>query len=401
MARERLVVIGNGMAGLTLLEEIARRAPERFAITVFGAEPVPAYDRVALSAWLAGDAGDEDLMLRPAHWYAEHGIALRTGTKVAAIRPCERLVELDGGDALPYDRLVIATGSEAARPDLPGAGLAHVFRDRDDAEALRHAAGTAERAVVIGGGLLGIEAAAGLNRLGMDVTIVHLADRLMERQLDRGGAAFLLHALEAQGIRVVLGARTAALEGDDAVRAVRLADGCSLGADLAVFAVGTRPAAGLARTAGLAVGRGIVVDGRMTTVDPHIHAVGECAEHEGMCCGLVAPAREQAHILAAVLCGEDAHYRPAASATHLKVSGVPVFSAGAVDAAEGDEEIVLSDPASGEHRRFLMRGGAMIGCALVGETSDAHWYESFLVSGEDLSARRGDIAFGRAFCEAA
>src|SRR5215510_7243876 len=310
MAPQRLVVVGNGMAGLRLLEEIVERAPGRFAITVIGAEPEPAYNRVLLSSLLAGDIGADDVMLRPRDWYGTHGIELITGQPAQCVDILRRALRLPDGTEVAFDALVLATGSDPVTLPVPGTDLAGVvtFRTLADIAGFETFASTGQPAVVIGGGLLGIEAAYGLARRGVPVTLVHLMDRLMERQLDAEGARLLADAIEAKGVRVLLGAETKAIRGDAAVEAVELKDGRVLSCGLVVMAVGIRPETALAASGGLQVKRGIVVDDAMQTSVAGIYAVGECAEHRGACYGLVEPCYEQARVAAAALAGEPMRY---------------------------------------------------------------------------------------------
>jgi nitrite reductase (NADH) large subunit len=401
MTRRRLVVVGNGMAGLRLLEELVRREADRFDITVIGAEPQPAYNRVLLSPLLAGEIGPADVALRPADWYAEHGITLLTGDPTVAIARDKREVRLASGRVLSYDALVLSTGSKPIRLKLPGDELAGVttFRTMADAEALRMAAAAAAPIVVIGGGLLGIEAAYGLARAGARVTLVHLMDRLMERQLDAEGARLLYAALQAKGMRVELGAETQAIEGAGKVQSVLLKDGRRVPCDLVVMAVGVVPETALAAAAGLTVRRGIVVDDRLATSAPGIYALGECAEHDGRCYGLVEPAYEQARVLADVLCGAEQSYGGSVLATNLKVSGVPLFSAGDFEGTGDAECLVLRDGGSA-YRKLVVRDGRLAGTVLVGDTADALWYLDLIRSGTPIAAMREEIAFGRAYAEA-
>jgi len=404
MERERLVVLGNGMAGLKLLEELSVACPGRYAVTVVGGEEKPAYNRVLLSSLLAGEASEQDLRLRDRDWYAANGFGLLTGAPAQAIDRAERRLTLSDGRALAYDKLVLATGSEAIRLPLPGADLpqALVFRDHSDATRLRALAGPGRRAVVIGGGLLGLEAAYGLVRLGCAVTLVHLVDRLMERQLDARGAATLRRALERQGVAFVLGAESRRIVGEAEVAGLELSSGEILPADFVVMACGVRPNTALARAAGLAVNRGIVVDDRLATSDPAIFALGECAEHRGALYGLVAPAYEQARTLARRLAGDSgANYAGSVLSTNLKLSGIGVFSAGAFEAEDGDETITLADPGHGQYRKLIVRDDRLKGAILVGETSDALWYLDLITAKTPLGPLREDIAFGRGFAMAA
>jgi nitrite reductase (NADH) large subunit len=402
LRRERLVVVGNGMAGLRFLEELVRCAPGRFEVTVVGAEPEPAYNRVLLSSLLSGDIGASDVQLRPREWYAEHGIALVSGQAARALDAVARTVTVGNGAVLGFDRLVLATGSDAIRLPLPGKELAGVmtFRSLADIAGLERAAAAGQPAVVIGGGLLGIEAAYGLARRGIPVTLVHLMDRLMERQLDAEGARLLADAIEAKGVRVLLGAETKAIRGGGAVEAVELKDGRVLSCGLVVMAVGIRPETALAATGGLQVKRGIVVDDAMQTSVAGIHAIGECAEHRGVCYGLVEPCYEQARVAAAALAGEPMRYAGSVLATNLKVSGVSVFSAGDFEGA-GTEAIVVRDAGVGSYRKLVVREDRLAGAVLVGDTAEALWYADLIRSGAPVSALREALAFGQAFAEAA
>lgn len=402
MARERLVVVGNGMVGLRLVEAVRAAAPDRFDLTVVGEEPEPAYNRVLLSSVLAGEVADADARLRDRPWYLRQGVRLITGHPATTIDRERREVAVGHITTLPYDRLVLATGSDAIRLPLPGIGLAgvHVFRTTADVARIRAGAAPGGRAVVIGGGLLGLEAANGVARAGMAVTVVHLADRLMERQLDGAAAALIQDAMAARGIAFRLAADTAAIEGQDRVAAVRLASGERIAADLVVVAAGVRPRVDLAREAGLAVGRGIRVDDGLATSDPAIHALGECAEHRGTCHGLVEPGYEQAAVLAARLAGRDAHYPGSVTAAGLKVSGVPVFAAGPVDPPEGAAVVTLRDPGLGTYRRLVVAGDRLVGCILVGDIADGPWYLDLLRRGRSVAAIRADLAFGQALAEA-
>jgi nitrite reductase (NADH) large subunit len=400
---EPLVVIGNGMAAARLVEELGRVALGRYSVLVVGAEPRLAYNRVLLSSVLAGELPVADTELKPLAWWEAQGVTLAYGRRASAIDRSRRSVWLEDGTQLPYARLVLATGSDPIRLPKPGMDLPGVltFRDHDDVGAMLAAAGPATRAVVIGGGLLGIEAACGLAATGTRVTLIHLMDRLMERQLDAEAAGLLRAALEARGITVLLGADTAAVEGEGCVEAVRLADGRDLPCDMVVAAVGIRPNATLARAAGLATARGIVVDDHLTTSDPVIHAIGECAEHRGACYGLVEPAYQQAAVLARHLAGKPAAYEGTVPATNLKVSGVPVFSAGDFLGAAGTESIVWRDPGLATYRKLVLQDGALAGAILCGETADAPWYLDLIRSGRPLGPLRDGLIFGQALAKAA
>lgn len=403
MERERLVVVGAGMASLKLLEELKSRCPGRYNVTVVGAEPEPAYNRVLLSSLLAGEASDEDLALKERAWYGANGYRLFTGAEAREIDRAAKRVTLRDGRVVAYDKLVLATGSEPIRLPLPGGHLPQVltFRDRCDAMKMAALAKPGARAVVIGGGLLGLEAAYGLVKLGCATTVVHLMDKLMERQLDAEGAATLKRALAAKGVGFALGAQSETILGDARVDGLRLASGEVLPADMVIMACGVRPNASLGRAAGLETKRGLLVDDAMRTSDQNVFAIGECAEHRGVVYGLVAPAYEHARALATHLAGEEAAYAGSLLSTNLKVSGVSVFSAGLVEAEEGDETVLLSDPAHGHYRKFVVRDDRLAGAILVGEASDALWYLDLIASGAPLGAMRDDLAFGRSFAIAA
>jgi nitrite reductase (NADH) large subunit len=397
--RERLVVVGNGMASLRLLEELTKQAPDRYEITVVGAEPIPAYNRILLSSVLAGELKPAEAELRERAWYAESGIGLITGKPATAIRPNKRDVVLAGGHRLPYDTLVLAIGSAPVRLPIPGAQRrgVHTFRNFADVAAMRGAMpGTP--AVVIGGGLLGVEAAYGLVRQGCSVTLIHLMPRLMERQLDAAAAAVLKGALEKLGIRVLLEASTASIDGGIAAEGVTLKDGRHVTTSIVVIAAGVRPNTELAETAGIETSRGIVVDDKLETNWPRVYAIGECAEHRGIVYGLVEPAYEQARSLARYLSGQPSRYTGSLLATNLKVSGVPVFSMGAI---EGDDQIIVDDPAAGIYRKIVLEDDRIAGAVLVGDTADALWYRELMAEGAPVGDMRSMLAFGRAFAEAA
>ena len=399
--RERLVVVGAGMAGLKLLEELAELCPGRYDITMIGAEPRPAYNRVLLSSLLAGDAAEADLELRPRSWYGERRIELVTGIECTRLLPAERVAVLSNGTRVAYDRLVLATGSAAARLPIPGSELRGVvtFRDISDVNVMCGVEPGAP-AVVIGGGLLGVEAACGLARRGARVTLLHLMPRLMERQLDAHAAGLLRAAIAQKGIAVVLEAQTVAIGGHGRAEGVVLEDGRCFAAGLVVMATGIRPRTELAHSGGLATGRGVRVDDALRTSAAGIYAIGECAEHRGACCGLVEPAHAQAKALARSLAGLPALYQPAAPAASLKVSGVPVFSMGDFD-GENVETIVLEDRGAAAYRKLVVRDGRLVGVVLVGDTADAAWYRELITAGAAVAAMRGALAFGRAYAEAA
>lgn len=398
---EPLVIVGNGMAATRLVEELAGRGLGRYAIAVVGEEPRLAYNRVLLSSVLARDVTQDDINLKPAAWWRDRGVTLLYGLGATAIEPDIRRVRLANGATLPYAKLVLATGSRAIRLNMPGMDLAGVvtFRDLNDVAVLEQAARQRCRSVVIGGGLLGLEAAYGLAKAGADVTVLHLMDRLMERQLDGRASALLKSAVEARGMKVLLDADTAEIVGDGRAQAVRLKDGREIAADLVVVAVGIRANADLARTGQLTVNRGIVVDDHMQTSARDIYAIGECAEHRGICYGLVEPAYEQARVLAAHLTGSDTQYAGSVVATNLKVSGVNVFSAGDFIGGPGTERIVFSDPGLGTYKKLVIADGRLTGVVLFGDTVDGLWYQDLIRSGTPVEPFRGELAFGRSLAE--
>jgi nitrite reductase (NADH) large subunit len=364
-----------------------------------GAEPRAAYNRVLLSSHLSGEADEADIALHDAGWYAANGIDLVTGARVVSVDRAAGSATLADGRVLAFDRVVFATGSDPIRLPLPGADLpgAMTFRDLEDVATMRGAAGEGRHAVVIGGGLLGLEAAWGLKRMGMEVTVVHLMDRLMERQLDPRGAQFLRKALERKGLRFALNADSEAIMGDGSVTGLKLKDGRVLPADLLVMAVGIRPNVTLAKAAGVAVGRGVLVDDAMSATGK-AYALGECAEHRGVVYGLVEPAYQQAAVLAQNLAGDAASYGGTMLATNLKVSGVSVFSAGDFAGQPGDRIATIEDAARGLYRKVVLRGSHLAGAILVGDTADAIWYRDLIASGADVSGISDDIIFGRDHC---
>src|SRR5947209_2415186 len=400
---EPLVVIGNGMAAARLCDELSSRALGRYAVAVVGAEPRLAYNRVLLSSVLAGEVPSSDLELKPQRWWRDRGITLRYGCRATAIDTQTRTVTLADGAQLEYAKLVFATGSQPIKPAIPGMDLPGIitFRDINDIWTIWHRAGAGDRVVVIGGGLLGLEAAYCLAKAGARVTVLHLMDRLMERQLDGRAAAMLQRAVEAMGIEVILNADTAEISGSGHVDGVTLKDGRTIEADAVVVAIGIRPSVDLAREAGIAIKRGIVVDDALETNIAGIHAIGECTEHRGICYGLVEPAHEQARVLADRLAGGEAHYAGSVLATNLKVSGVNVFSAGDFLGRDGTEEIILSDPAIGLYKKFVVANGRLVGSVLFGDTADGLWYLDLIRSSATIESIRDDLAFGRAVVERA
>jgi nitrite reductase (NADH) large subunit len=405
MRKQRLVLVGNGMAGVKTLEELLHHAPDLYDITVFGAEPHGNYNRILLSPVLAGEMTLGDIMLNDMDWYAEHGITLHAGRSAASIDRVRRCVRTDDGGEAEYDRLLLATGSRPFVLPVPGKDLPGViaYRDIADTEAMIEAASTHAHAVVIGGGLLGLEAANGLVLRGMDVTVVHLGDWIMERQLDRPAAELLQASLEARGIKFRLGAQTAELVGGESgrVRAVRLADDSELLAELVVMSAGIRPETALAESARLHCDRGIVVSDTMQSVtDPRVYAVGECANHRGIAYGLVAPLFEQARVCANHLAGFGiGRYQGSVLSTKLKVTGVDVFSAGAFMGGDDCEEIVLHDPAGGVYKKLVLKDDRLAGAVMVGDTADGAWYFQLVREGKDIGGIRDHLMFGQGFAQ--
>ena len=397
--RPHLVVIGNGMAGCRAVEELLARDATRYRVTIFGAEPHVNYNRIMLSPLLAGEKTFDEIVINGRDWYDDHGITLVSGDPVTTIDRQARTVTAASGRTVRYDRLLIATGSDPFIIPVPGHDLPGVigFRDVKDVDAMLAAAERGGAAVVIGGGLLGLEAAHGLSLRGMDVTVLHLMPTLMERQLDEAAGWLLKSALEARGQTILTVADTAEILGDTHVEGVRLKDGRVIPASLVVMAVGIRPNVAIARAAGLEVGRGVKVDDHMVTSDPAILAVGECVEHAGQVYGLVAPLWEMCRALADGLAERHTGYTGSVTSTKLKVSGIDVFSAGDFSGGDGAEDIVLRDASRGVYKRVVIRDGRVAGAVLYGDTGDGGWYFDLLKRGEDVTPIRDVLIFGQAF----
>ncbi|GGE44483.1 nitrite reductase large subunit [Agaricicola taiwanensis] len=396
---EKLVVIGNGMASGRALEHLFESAPGRYQVTVFSAEPRVNYNRILLSPVLSGEKTFDEIVTHPEAWYDQHEVTLVRGQTITTIDRTRKIVETADGVVAPYDKLLIATGSSPIMIPVPGKDLPGViaYRDLDDVDRMLAAAEKGGRAVVIGGGLLGLEAAAGLKMRGMDVTVIHLAATLMERQLDPAAGYLLEQEMRRRGIDVVTRANTKAIHGDGHVQALELEDGTRIDCDLVVMAVGIRPHAALAKSAGLDVNRGVVVDDRMLTSDPDILAVGECVEHRGQCYGLVAPLYEMAKVVAATLSNAEAEYTGSVTSTKLKVTGVDLFSAGDFAEAKDREEIVFRDAARGVYKRIVLKDNKILGAVLYGETSDGGYFFDLLRQEADVAADRDTLIFGRSF----
>jgi len=395
---EPLVIVGNGMAAVRLVDELVTTALGRYAIAVIGEEPRLAYNRVLLSSVLAGETASHDIELKPAAWWRDRGVTLKYGCRATEIDVGRRELKIEGDESIEFSRLVLATGSSPLRLNVPGAELngVHTFRDSRDVDLLLSLAARKKPVVVIGGGLLGLEAAYGLAKAGTPVTLLHLMDRLMERQLDASAAGLLKSLVERKGIAVELNANTARIHGTSRVEGVELADGRRIEADAVVFAAGIRPNTKLAQEAGLTVNRGIVVDDVMQTSAPGIFALGECAEHRGVCYGLVEPAYEQARVLARHLSGRNAAYQGSVVATNLKVSGVSVFSAGDFLGSDASEAILLSDIRRGTYKKLVIADGKLTGAVLVGDVGDALWYLELIRTRNPIAAIRKEMMFGRA-----
>lgn len=397
---EKLVIIGNGMAPGRMLEHLLEQAPGRYTVTIFNAEPRVNYDRIMLSPVLSGEKAYEEIIIHGDGWYIANNITLYKGHKIIAIDRTAKTVTSDHGVTEPYDKLVIATGSVPFIIPVPGHDLPGVltYRDLDDVQAMMLAAQSRAKAVVIGGGLLGLEAAAGLNAQGMDVTVLHVMPTLMERQLDPAAGYLLQRAVEQRGIKVITKANTKAITGNGKVAQVELADGTVIPATLVVMAVGIRPNSALAKEAGIAVNRGIVVDAGMRSNDPDIYALGECAEVNGQVYGLVAPLYEMARVAARQLAGDEAAaFVHMDTPTKLKVTGIDLFSLG--DFAEGEDrqEIVLRDAAAGVYKRLVLKDDRIIGTVLYGETADGAWFNDLKKKQTDISEMRDTLIFGQSY----
>ena len=395
---EPLIIVGQGMAGTKLAEELSARALGRYSIILIGDEPRRAYNRVLLSSLLAREVAADDIELKPRGWWDKHGITNVFGQAVLSIDREHHSMTLQGGTHLSYSKLVIATGSHAITLPTPGMDLPGVitFRWMGDVDRMLSGVQPGRPAVVIGGGLLGLEAAYGLAKAGVKVTLLHLGPRLMERQLDDPAAVLLKEAIAAKGCDVLLGANTARVRGTDTVEAVELGDGRLIPADLVVCAVGVRPNTDLAKAAGLECKRGILIDDRMRTSDPDIFAIGECAEHRGVAYGLVEPAYEQARVLARHLAGDrEAAYEGSILATNLKVSGVSLFSAGDF-VGDGKETLVYEDLGQQVYKKIVLEDGKVAGAVLYGDTADGLWYLDLIKTGAAIDDMRDDLIFGRA-----
>ena len=397
----KLVLIGNGLAGMRCLEDLLDMAPDRYEVTVIGEEPWGNYNRIMLSPVLSGEKTIEDIMLHPHAWYSDKGIKFIADDPAIKIDRTRKTVHTEKGETVDYDRLIIATGSKPFIPPVQGVDLKGVisFRDIYDVNTMIKYCETKKNAVVIGGGLLGLEAAYGLKQRGMNVTVLHLMDRIMERQLDGRASRMLRHSIEEKGIKIITEANTEALIGKDGhVNQVRLKDGTVLDADLVVFAVGIRPNITLAQSAGLRCNRGILVNDTMQTFDPSIYAVGECIEHRNQTFGLVEPLWGQAFICATHLAEHGSlTFKSPTVPTQLKVSGVDVFSAGNFEPKEDYEDIILNDEKRHIYKRIIIQKDKVIGAVLFGDTEDGMWYAELIADQTPVSTFRNKLLFGKDF----
>jgi len=399
MTKEKLIVVGNGMAPGRMLEHVIEADPDRYDIQIFNAEPRVNYNRLMLSPVLSGEKSYSDIITHNDDWYETNGIQLHKAMPVMAIDSQAQTITTNTGDTHHYDKLVIATGSNPFVIPVPGKDLPGVlvYRDLDDVDKMIEVAKGHGNAVVIGGGLLGLEAAAGLQAQGMRVTVIHLADTLMEKQLDAAAGYLLQKAMADKGIEIVTGANTEAIEGEGCVEAVRLADGRRLPCELVVMAVGIKPSISLALDAGLAINRGILVDDTLCTSVNNIYALGECAEHRDICYGLVAPLYEMAKTLADQLLEKPSSYQGSQVSTKLKVSGVDLFSAGDFEDTASREEIILRDASAGIYKRIVLEDNKLCGIVMYGDTTDSAWFFDLLKKQEDISDFRDRLIFGQAY----
>ena len=405
MTKQKLVVIGNGMAGMRTVEELLLSAPDKYDITVFGAEPYGNYNRIMLSAVLCGEKTIEDIVINNRQWYSDHGITLHAGPDKAVVRIERGLgkVIAQDGTVAEYDRLLIATGSQPTVPDIPGKDLTGVigFRDILDVNTMLAYSNSHRHAVVLGGGLLGLEAANGLLQRGMDVTVIHNNAVLLNRQMDTQAGKMLQAELEQRGLKFKMAAQTEALIGDESghIRAVRFKDGSELACDLFVMAIGVRPNIKLAKQAGLYCERGIVVNDTLQSYDPSIYAVGECIQHRGATFGLVAPLFEQAKVCANHLSAHGvAEYVTLPTATKLKVTGINLFSVGDFIGDAQTSHIQFNDPALGVYKKLVIKDNKIQGAVLYGDTNDGIWYQQLLEQAANITEIRNTLIFGKAYC---
>ncbi len=398
MMKQKLVLIGNGMAGMRTVDELLKLSPDKFDITVFGAEPHGNYNRIMLSPVLAGDKKLSEIIINDLQWYQDNKITLYTGKTITKIDRTLQEVLADDGTVANYDRLIIATGSVPVMLDIPGHDLEGVisFRDINDVNVMIETAKTHKNAIVIGGGLLGLEAANGLMIQGMNVSVVHRSNTLMSQQLDQQAADLMREELEQKGMHFLMNHHTDALLGDGRVEKIRFKDGLEVKADLVIMAIGVRPNISLAQASGIQCDRGILVDDTLQTFTPTIYAVGECVQHREKTFGLVAPLFEQAKVCANHLVDMGiASYVSSATSTKLKVTGIDLFSAGDFIGDDSTEDIVFKDAARHIYKKLVIKNNLIIGIVLYGETSDGLWYFSLLTEEQDISEIRENIIFGQ------
>jgi nitrite reductase (NADH) large subunit len=398
MMKQKLVLIGNGMAGMRTVDELLKLSPDKFDITVFGAEPHGNYNRIMLSPVLAGDKKLSEIIINDLQWYQDNKITLYTGKTITKIDRAQQQVLADDGTVANYDRLIIATGSVPVMLDIPGHNLEGVisFRDINDVNVMIETAKTHKNAIVIGGGLLGLEAANGLMIQGMNVSVVHRNNTLMSQQLDQQAADLMREELEQKGMHFLMNHHTEALLGDGRVEKIRFKDGLEVKADLVIMAIGVRPNISLAQASGIQCDRGILVDDTLQTFTPTIYAVGECVQHREKTFGLVAPLFEQAKVCANHLVDMGiASYVSSATSTKLKVTGIDLFSAGDFIGDDSTEDIVFKDAARHIYKKLVIKNNLIIGIVLYGETTDGLWYFSLLTEEQDISGIRENIIFGQ------
>jgi len=396
--KQKLVLIGNGMAGIRAIEELLKYEADLYDITVIGSEPHPNYNRIMLSPVLAGEKKIDDIILNSYQWYEENSIKLITSDTVTKINRVNKSVETEAGKSFPYDRLLIATGSMPFIIPIPGADKQGVigFRDIQDVDTMIEYSNNHKYAVVIGGGLLGLEAANGLMKQGMDVTVVHLMDSLLERQLDTTSSGMLKTSLEERGMKFLMEAQTAEILGDKEVSGIKFVDGSSIDTSLVVMAVGIRPNIELAQSAGLYCERGIVVNDTMQTYDPTIYSVGECVQHRNNCYGLVAPLFDQAKVVANHLAQVGiARYEGSITSTKLKVTGIDLFSAGDFAEQEGDDVLIMQDAKEGVYKKLVVKDDIIKGAVMVGDTMDGTWYFQLMREKTNIADFRKTILFGQ------
>ncbi len=400
----KLVVIGNGMAGIRTLEELLKSAPHQYEITVFGSEPHGNYNRIMLSSVLSGEKVLDDIFINDQAWYDQHNITLYSGASktVTRIDRQQRKVYTQDGTVADYDRLLISTGSKPTIANVPGNQLAGIisFRDIADVSKMLAYSKTHRNAIVLGGGLLGLEAANGLALRGMSVTVIHNNAVLLNRQMDKAAGILLQKELETKGLRFKMACQVEQLLGDDQhhIKTVRLTDGTELECDLLVMAIGVKPNKALAEAAGLYCEQGIIVNDTLQTYDPRVYAVGECIQHRGQTFGLVAPVFEQAKVCANHLTGHGvAQYLTLPTATKLKVTGIQVFSIGDFVGDHTTETIQFTDTSLGIYKKLVLKANKLVGAVLYGDTQDGYWYQELLEKAQSITPIREQLIFGKAY----